>query len=142
MNERLTAVHAKLDLVKIPLRPLLLAGLLLATALIVISQPPREAQAALEWKGCGGNFECARLSVPLNYDAPSGKQIELALIRQKAKDPSQRIGSLLVNPGGPGGGGIDFTRYWLHRARHTRRLWWQDRHCRRHCRRDGSGRVQ
>jgi pimeloyl-ACP methyl ester carboxylesterase len=98
--------------VKTPLRPLLLAILVLATALIVISKPPREAQAALEWKGCGGSFECARLSVPLNYEAASGRQIELALIRQKAKDPSQRIGSLLVNPGGPGGGGIDFTRYW------------------------------
>src|SRR5262249_28481208 len=67
------------------------------------------AEAALEWKACG-SFECATLSVPLDYDNPSGRQTNLSLVRQKAKDPSQRIGSLLVNPGGPGASGVEFAR--------------------------------
>ena len=93
-------------------RPAILAVLIAATALLTVFSPsPHAAQAALDWKGCG-SFECTKLSVPLNYDAPSGKQIELALIRQKAKNPSERIGSLLINPGGPGASGVDFTRYW------------------------------
>jgi pimeloyl-ACP methyl ester carboxylesterase len=95
-----------------PVRAALFLILVITASLITTLRPPREAEAALEWRGCGSTFECTKLSVPLNYDAPNARQIELALIRQKAKDPSQRIGSLLVNPGGPGGGGVDFTRYW------------------------------
>ena len=59
---------------------------------------------ALDWEACGG-FECARLRVPLDYGVPDGRQIEIALLRVKAREPSQRIGSLLVNPGGPGASG-------------------------------------
>ena len=40
---------------------------------------------------------------PLDYDHPRGAQIALSLIRLPASDPAQRIGSLLINPGGPGG---------------------------------------
>ena len=46
--------------------------------------------------------------MPLDYSDPSGKTISLALIRKQAGDPSQRIGSLLMNPGGPGGSGVEF----------------------------------
>jgi pimeloyl-ACP methyl ester carboxylesterase len=72
-----------------------------------------DAQIAteLDWQACG-SFECARLTVPLDYAAPSGRQIEIAVLRAKAREPSQRIGSLVVNPGGPGASGIDFTRAW------------------------------
>ncbi|GAA2430744.1 alpha/beta hydrolase [Actinomadura vinacea] len=50
--------------------------------------------------------ECARLKVPLDYQKPEGKQAELALLRVPArgKDP---IGSLVLNPGGPGFPGTD-----------------------------------
>src|SRR5262245_33160854 len=72
---------------------------------------PVPAEAALEWKACG-SFECDTLSVPLDYGNPEVKQTSIALVRQKAKDASQRIGSLLVNPGGPGASGIDFARAW------------------------------
>ncbi|MGW0804845.1 alpha/beta fold hydrolase [Nonomuraea sp. NPDC002799] len=47
--------------------------------------------------------ECGRLSVPQNYGDPDGKQITIALTRLKAT--KKRIGSLAVNPGGPGGSG-------------------------------------
>ena len=50
-------------------------------------------------------FQCATAVVPLDYDRPKGKQITLALARLPASDPSRRIGSLFLNPGGPGGSG-------------------------------------
>jgi pimeloyl-ACP methyl ester carboxylesterase len=68
--------------------------------------------AALNWQTCSdpaavaGGFQCASLQVPLDYGNPSGPQISLALIRHQATDPSQRIGSLVWNPGGPGGSGV------------------------------------
>jgi pimeloyl-ACP methyl ester carboxylesterase len=46
--------------------------------------------------------------VPLDYDKPKGRQITLALARLPAADPSGKIGSLFLNPGGPGGSGVDF----------------------------------
>jgi len=68
----------------------------------------------------GDNFEFAdfgsdgvqvgHLTVPLNYDDPSMGTIDLYVTRHLA-DPAQRIGSLLVNPGGPGFGGSDFAIY-------------------------------
>jgi pimeloyl-ACP methyl ester carboxylesterase len=51
--------------------------------------------------------ECARLEVPLDYDKPDGKVAKIAVLRVPASgDPKQRIGSLVVNPGGPGGPGM------------------------------------
>jgi pimeloyl-ACP methyl ester carboxylesterase len=61
---------------------------------------------------CGEGFEafqCATAVVPLDYDRPKGKQITLALARLPAANPSRRIGSLFLNPGGPGGSGVDFV---------------------------------
>ncbi|MEO6505633.1 MAG: alpha/beta hydrolase [Terrimesophilobacter sp.] len=64
-------------------------------------------QQVLRWSTCGG-FQCAEATVPLNWDAPSGATITLALIRKAATGDSH--GSLLVNPGGPGASGYDFIR--------------------------------
>lgn len=71
---------------------------------------PSAAAAPLAWHDCGGGFQCASLSVPVDYSDPNGRRISLALIRERATDPSRRLGSLLLNPGGPGGSGIDFLR--------------------------------
>lgn len=49
-------------------------------------------------------FECARLEVPLDYANPSGRTAQIAVLRQKATG-SDRIGSLVFNPGGPGASG-------------------------------------
>ena len=62
------------------------------------------------WKGCGNGFECATVQVPLDYTKPSGEKVGISLIRLPAEDKSERIGSLLTNPGGPGGSGVDFVR--------------------------------
>ena len=65
----------------------------------------------LEWAGCGG-YECATAQAPLDWDDPAAGAIQLALQRSIATGADdQRIGSLLINPGGPGGSGIEFLDY-------------------------------
>jgi len=64
----------------------------------------------LSWSGCGGTFECARLTVPIDYADPTGDTIRLALVRLPAADGGARLGSLVLNPGGPGGSGVDYAR--------------------------------
>ena len=61
----------------------------------------------VDWKGCDGDFDCATLTVPADYDDPESGTLELEVIRLKAKDP---MGSLILNPGGPGGSGVDYAR--------------------------------
>lgn len=63
----------------------------------------------VEWSPCRGEFECARLRVPLDYAEPGGRTIELALLKVAAADPEQRVGSLVVNPGGPGQPGTGYA---------------------------------
>ncbi|KOG22334.1 proteinase, partial [Streptomyces viridochromogenes] len=59
--------------------------------------------------GALANFECATIKVPVDWKRPHGATIDLALARHLATDPGRRIGSLLINPGGPGGSGVDFA---------------------------------
>ncbi|MGW3471341.1 alpha/beta hydrolase [Saccharopolyspora sp. NPDC000995] len=75
---------------------------------------------ALSWGPCGpyattdsdrdayqkAGLECARLEVPMDYAGPQGQTINLGLLRKPATGPGQRIGSLVVNPGGPGASGM------------------------------------
>ncbi|WP_045306118.1 alpha/beta hydrolase [Saccharothrix sp. ST-888] len=56
----------------------------------------------LDWQACADGFQCATAHVPLDYRAPHGATIDLAVIRHPATDPAHRIGSLFYNPGGPG----------------------------------------
>lgn len=60
----------------------------------------------IDWSECDG-AECATLRVPIDYAAPSEGAIELALLRVAAE--GDRIGSLVVNPGGPGASGVDYA---------------------------------
>ncbi|MFF5447054.1 alpha/beta hydrolase [Streptomyces sp. NPDC012888] len=54
-------------------------------------------------------FECATVRVPLDYGRPAGRSIDVAVNRLPARDKDKRIGSLLTNPGGPGGSGLAFV---------------------------------
>jgi len=63
--------------------------------------------AAISWTGCGTQLECARVSVPLDWAHQGGRMITLSVIRHLASHSGQRIGSLFVNPGGPGDSGVD-----------------------------------
>jgi pimeloyl-ACP methyl ester carboxylesterase len=64
----------------------------------------------LRWSGCGGDYECATLRAPIDYEDPGRGDVSIAMIRLPASDPDERVGSLLVNPGGPGGSGIEYVR--------------------------------
>jgi pimeloyl-ACP methyl ester carboxylesterase len=106
-------------------RPVVLAALVavLAAALFTVpaagASPPASGTGSaavprLHWGSCAAEgdgleaFQCTTAVVPLDYDKPRGRQITLALARLPATDPSHKIGSLFLNPGGPGGSGVDF----------------------------------
>jgi len=81
------------------------------STLIIPSAPAIAAEApTVAWVECGGGFECGTLDVPTDYAHPAAGTTALGLIRLPASDPAQRIGSLFVNPGGPGGSGVEFVR--------------------------------
>jgi pimeloyl-ACP methyl ester carboxylesterase len=65
----------------------------------------------LDWSACAGSSEdgdqCARLSVPLDYRRPDARAIEISVLKVPAS--ASRIGSLVVNPGGPGAPGTSFA---------------------------------
>jgi len=63
----------------------------------------------LSWDPCRGDFECATLEVPVDYQDPGGETIELALLKDPADEPADRVGSLVVNPGGPGAPGTSYA---------------------------------
>jgi pimeloyl-ACP methyl ester carboxylesterase len=100
-----------------------LAPLVVTPAAVAAPQPQRPLPVtvpALSWSACeedagvppellDGTYECAVARVPLDYDTPAGAKIDLALKRRRADVPAQRIGSLFVNPGGPGASGVDFV---------------------------------
>jgi pimeloyl-ACP methyl ester carboxylesterase len=56
-------------------------------------------------------YECATIKVPEDWAAPTGDTLEIALLRARSSKQRDRIGSLVVNPGGPGGSGIDAAVY-------------------------------
>ncbi|WP_353809059.1 alpha/beta hydrolase [Agromyces sp. SYSU T00194] len=60
----------------------------------------------LEWSRCFDGMQCATAEAPLDWDDPAAGSIELSLVRHTAT--GEKIGSLLVNPGGPGASGVDF----------------------------------
>jgi pimeloyl-ACP methyl ester carboxylesterase len=65
--------------------------------------------APIAWAACsppGEDLECARIQVPLDWHDPDGRTISLAVIRHLASKPDQRIGTLFINPGGPGDTGV------------------------------------
>ncbi|GAA1919548.1 alpha/beta hydrolase [Streptantibioticus ferralitis] len=66
----------------------------------------------LTWRDCGtAGFQCATMKAPLDYNHPVAAQdLTLSVARKKATGPGQRIGSLLVNPGGPGGSAVDYAQ--------------------------------
>lgn len=93
-----------------------LASLALAAGPIGATAPATllatEAGSNLHWSPCYRDvapLECTTAQVPLDYDEPSGATISIALVRLPAADPAHRIGSLFLNPGGPGGSGVDFV---------------------------------
>jgi pimeloyl-ACP methyl ester carboxylesterase len=69
------------------------------------------ATPKLDWYRCFDTAECTTAKVPRDYDRPNGAKVELALLRVKARDPKNRIGSLFINPGGPGGSATEIAYF-------------------------------
>ncbi|WP_405583129.1 alpha/beta hydrolase [Streptomyces sp. NBC_01190] len=67
----------------------------------------------LRWHDCGiPGFDCTTMKAPLDYAHPrSADDLKLVVTRKKAAGPGKRLGSMLVNPGGPGGSAIDYLQY-------------------------------
>jgi pimeloyl-ACP methyl ester carboxylesterase len=68
------------------------------------------SDTTIHWRGCGHAFQCGSISVPVDYASPDGRQTRIAVTRQRALDPEHRIGSLVINFGGPGDPGTDTLR--------------------------------
>jgi pimeloyl-ACP methyl ester carboxylesterase len=89
-------------------RPVALTGGAPAT------RPPHAALASyysqtLQWSDCNSGDRCVKLTVPLDYHRPSGRTIELNVLKVPAADQGSRLGSLVVNPGGPGEPGASYA---------------------------------
>ena len=111
---RRSSVRVSVAIVAAVLLPAVVVAAPSATTATAAS-PGRAAPPAtptLNWLPCGTDFpgvECARVKVPLDYDSPAGPKTTLALARVRATNPATRIGSVFLNPGGPGGSGVDLV---------------------------------
>jgi pimeloyl-ACP methyl ester carboxylesterase len=84
--------------------------------LSVLLAPPATATTdtgagvdTINWQPCAANpqADCGWVTVPIDWSHPSGPTIQLAVSRVRASDPAERVGSIVVNPGGPGGPGAE-----------------------------------
>ncbi|MDI2125986.1 alpha/beta fold hydrolase [Yinghuangia seranimata] len=81
---------------------------------IALVRPPAAVVGApaLTWTPCPApqtGFECGTVRVPRDHRNPLGPTMPLAVIRKPAADPAHRMGTLVLQPGGPGGSGVDFV---------------------------------
>jgi pimeloyl-ACP methyl ester carboxylesterase len=65
-------------------------------------------QQHVSWSGCGDGYQCARFMVPLDWSKPAGQTISIAATRLPAS--GSKLGSLVINPGGPGVSGISYAQ--------------------------------
>jgi pimeloyl-ACP methyl ester carboxylesterase len=93
-------------------RPLLLLGVLAAPLVAGCADADDDESPAppSPWTACDGGFECAELEVPVDHETAGGLTFTLPLLRRRAASPDQRIGSLVVNPGGPWSSGVQWVR--------------------------------
>jgi hypothetical protein len=68
------------------------------------------ASTDLNWLDCGDRFQCANLSVPLDYTSKEDKRTaSIAIVRYLASNKTSTTGTVIFNPGGPGGSGTGST---------------------------------
>jgi len=80
------------------------------------SKPPniaavRDWSTTLQWEDCAGGLECTTFEVPYDYENPSIGTFILPVTRHLASQQNERIGTLLINPGGPGAAALDYVAY-------------------------------
>jgi pimeloyl-ACP methyl ester carboxylesterase len=96
--------------------PLILVVVLALVALLVGLVPtanaarPHHPRYRVDWAPCARSpqTQCGNLEVPIDWSKPWGQKVWLAVARRPASDPSQRIGTLFFNPGGPGDGAVSY----------------------------------
>jgi pimeloyl-ACP methyl ester carboxylesterase len=66
-------------------------------------------QQKLDWSSCYDYFDCTELRVPIDYEDLSVGTFRISVLRAAAKDQDNRLGAIVVNPGGPGGSGVDYA---------------------------------
>ncbi|WP_430781138.1 alpha/beta hydrolase [Actinoplanes sp. G11-F43] len=87
------------------------AAITALATVITLGAAPTAAQAAtpaITWATCDDRAEvqCGSVTVPIDWSKPGGATLDIALARRPAGDPRARIGTLVINPGGPGGSGV------------------------------------
>ena len=86
----------------------------LSTSTPTAEDVPAELQKfygqVLDWSSCGGPFLCANATAPLDWSNPTGDTVSLALIKKPTSGGAEKLGTLFVNPGGPGGSAYDFVQ--------------------------------
>lgn len=92
---------------------LLLAGCTAAPAPSVDTGAPAGFESIYEqqafWNACGDGFDCTTVSAPVDWSDPESDRIQLAVVRQESTSTTK--GTVLTNPGGPGGSGFDFVSF-------------------------------
>lgn len=87
------------------------AAALAAVMASLTALPAAAGSREVGWKPCpeDPSFSCGTLTLPVDWSKPSGPSFELAVAKHPVTDPARRIGALFVNPGGPGGSGVDMA---------------------------------
>ncbi len=89
---------------------LLLTGYLVLTTKATNYTSLQQFQSqSLKWKNCYEDFQCSILKVPIDYTDFTLGTFDIALLRYRDAEQHNRIGSLVVNPGGPGASGVQFA---------------------------------
>ena len=63
----------------------------------------------LDWQDCYGEFQCSSFKVPIDYDNMDGKNFVLQVLKHSALDQAEKLGAIVVNPGGPGGSAVHYA---------------------------------
>jgi pimeloyl-ACP methyl ester carboxylesterase len=82
----------------------------LIALLALLAGPAGATEGPIAWTPCGTGAECGTLDVPRDYADPDGPAIAMPVTRIPASDPEHRIGSLVLNYGGPGAPGAQLLR--------------------------------
>ncbi|WP_218125894.1 alpha/beta hydrolase [Sinosporangium album] len=87
---------------------ILVAFTALIASLLQAPAATASAQRTITWEPCpeDATVDCGKLTLPIDWSNPQGPTFEFAVARRKATNPAARIGSLVYQPGGPGGSGV------------------------------------
>ncbi|GAB2821836.1 alpha/beta hydrolase [Lentzea nigeriaca] len=90
------------------------SALVLGSSSLAFAAPEGQPEfdvSAIDWKPCAEvpTIDCGFLELPIDYAKPGGEKFKLAVSRRKANDQANKIGAMVINPGGPGGSGVNFS---------------------------------